>query len=135
MLRSYISTAEDRVGRIAAADEEFRLSNARKQGRDEIDSAILLPGNTAQTRMPAIEASPTRLAADYQLLGVKPGGGLEAVEAAWRRLALRADPKRFHSGSEEEKKAASLLNSINDAYARIREELDPTEGRFGQLEL
>ena len=68
-------------------------------------------------------------------MGVKPGSDLDAVESKWRELVRRADPKRFPLGSEEERRAAEILNSVNGAYARIREDLNPTEGRFGRLEL
>jgi len=75
------------------------------------------------------------LAQDYLTLGVRVGSDLEAVEAAWRLLARRADPKRFPAGSDEEKRAGELLAQINESYTRIRESVNPTEGRFGRLEL
>ena len=140
ILKGYIGATSDRVERLAV-EEELRLARARKEALGEPQST--------QTRHPSARSVSSRrltpsvrgarisdsLLADYRLLGVKPGSELEAVESIWRGLARRADPKRFPSGSEEEKKAADILKSINRAYARIREELNPTEGRFGRLEL
>jgi DnaJ-domain-containing protein 1 len=124
ILREYISTAQDNIDQ-AAAEEELRLAQIRLHSKDTAATG-------GQAIIPMRQA---RLAADYKTLGVRPGSTLDEVEAAWRRLASRADPKRFSPGSEEEKKAADILNSINKSYARIREELNPTEGRFGRLEL
>jgi len=75
------------------------------------------------------------LASDYAVLGLTSEAKIEAVEAAWAQLARRADPKRFPEGSEESKRAAEILKKINTSYERIRESLNPTEGRFGKLEL
>ncbi len=105
--------------------------------------AISTPGKDVELSAPATppvrpKAQPAitgGLEPDYLLLGVPVGADLDIVEAAWRRLARRADPKRFPPGSEEEKRAGVLLCRINDAYARIRESVNPTEGRFGRLEL
>ncbi|MEN6357676.1 MAG: hypothetical protein ABFD83_11405 [Armatimonadota bacterium] len=127
ILRGYISTAEDRVNRIAA-EEELRQAKAPLQTGSAID-----PDTTA--RHATIPPQQAHLTTDYKTLGLKSGSTLDEVEAAWRKLASRADPKRFPSGSEEEKKAADILDSVNKAYANIREELNPTEGRFGRLEL
>ena len=135
ILKGYVGATSDRVERVAV-EEELRLARARKEALEELRS-IEKPGGA-----PAVDvASPVRqpvvakLAADYRLLGLAPGAELESVEAAWRALARRADPKRFPAYSEEEKRAAEILRSINEAYARIRESVNPTEGRFGRLEL
>jgi DnaJ-domain-containing protein 1 len=127
ILRGCLSTAEDRINQIAA-EEELRLAKARLQA----SSTIAADTTARQVTMPPQQS---RLIADYKTLSLKPGSTLDEVEAAWRRLASRADPKRFPSGSDEEKRAAGILESINKAYAHIREELNPTEGRFGRLEL
>jgi DnaJ-domain-containing protein 1 len=134
ILRGYVAATQDRVERVAA-EEELRLANSRKRAGEELDSTRLLLKHTGQKPIISPESSSNILAAEYRLLGVYQGADLDAVEAAWRGLASRADPKRFPAGSEEEKKAAEILDSVNDAYARIREQLNPTEGRFGQLEL
>jgi DnaJ-domain-containing protein 1 len=121
-IKSYVADTSERLERVAA-EEELRQAN---------------PSRPPEKSAPTPAAAPQDafgLAADYRYLGLEPGAGLEAVEQAWRRLASRADPKKFPSGSDEERKAAEILRSLNDAYSRLREALHPTEGRFGQLEL
>ncbi len=123
VIRSYVASAEDKIDKVAA-EEELRQAALNKHAD--------LPKQLSHT---PLQRSFSRLDAEYKILGIKPGADLHSVETAWRQLALRADPKRFPSGSEEEKAAAQILDSINKAYKRIREELNPTEGRFGNLEL
>lgn len=129
VIRSYLKSTSDRIDSIAA-EQELRQTSERKKLLDEIHAG-------APPAPPTPTASPhvARLAADYKLLGLPAGADLPAVEGAWRRLSQRADPKRFPAGSEEEKRAGEILAKLNEAYARLREELNPTEGRFGQLEL
>jgi len=138
VIKSYVTAAGDRMERVAA-EEELREAKARRKALEELKSleadqaaSTSPPSRRVPSPPPAVSES---LAADFRLLGLAPGADLTAVEAAWRKLAERADPKRFPAGSEDEKKAARILESINAAYARIREALNPTEGRFGQLEL
>lgn len=132
IIRGYVKAAEDRVERVAV-EEETRLAKARKQAIDEFAAPIPVPPDiTPPAGQHEIKPG---IANDYRTLAISTGAALEQVEAAWRELALRADPKRFPAGSEEEKRAADILKRINAAYARIREHLNPTEGRFGQLEL
>lgn len=127
IIRGYVASAEDKIDKVAA-EEELRLVTRRQPLGDTLSHTDFSPH--AQVRRHI-----GRLEADYKMLGVSPGSDLAAVEDAWRKLASRADPKRFPAGSEEEKSAAKILDSINLAYKRIREELNPTEGRFGRLEL
>lgn len=149
IIRSLLQSTTERVDRITA-EEELRVSKA-KQAADELDAAVSHTEHLESTaRSESVDRSKfaipdisprvsdpllSKLSADYKLLGIRPGADLQAVENAWRELARRADPKRFPSGSEEEKRAAEILKSLNEAYARIREAINPTEGRFGRLEL
>jgi hypothetical protein len=138
VIKSYFASASEAIDRAAAQDE---LTDAalRKKALEEVQSLQADTPNALESAQgsarPRISAEAQRLAADYRLLGVPIGASLPAVEDTWRKLAARADPKRFPAGSEEEKRAAEILTSINEAYERIREALNPTEGRFGQLEL
>jgi len=137
IVRGYISSAGDRLDSLAA-EEELRSAQSRRQAREELAKALEKIDSLKQPAapIPPRPRTPTdKLAPDYRLLGLNTSAGLVDVEAAWRRLASRADPKHFPAGSEEERKAAEILGSLNEAYARIREVLNPTEGRFGQLEL
>lgn len=138
ILKSYARTAEDRFDRIAH-EEEMREAKSRKQAIEELRNDDFLASISSSGVLPQQQSAQSRLSdrliADYRYLGIEPGAGLDKVETAWRNLASRADPKRFPSGSEEEKKAAEILKSLNESYERIRETLHPVEGRFGQLEL
>ena len=132
IMRGYVKAAEDRAERVAA-EEELRLAKAHKEAIEELGKPVPVPPDITPTiRQPEVQI---RVAQDYRTLGIDPGATLEHVEAAWRELARRADPKRFPAGSDEEKRAADILKRINAAYARIREYVNPTEGRFGRLEL
>ncbi len=137
VIRSYLASAEQAIDHATEAEKELRETSARRKALEEVralqegtrealDGALLRPRTSPDVQ---------RLAADYKLLGVPVGAELAAVEDAWRKLATRADPKRYPAGSDEERRAGHLLNSINEAYERIREALNPTEGRFGNLEL
>jgi len=138
IFRGYLSATNDRLERIAI-EEEAREAKSKKDAAKELDSLASSP--TISHTEPVIGTLPQQpsivsaLAADYKLLGLSPGADIEAIESAWRELARRADPKRFPPGSAEEKRAAEILRAINEAYARIREAVNPTEGRFGKLEL
>ncbi|MCL5105748.1 MAG: J domain-containing protein [Armatimonadetes bacterium] len=136
-IKSYLNATSSRMERVAA-EEELRLAKARREAAEELGKSVeIRTGRTVPASDgPIVRRQVTpKLASDYRLLGVPVGADLDSVEAAWRKLASRADPKRFPAGSEEEKRAADILNSINEAYAGIREALNPTEGRFGRLEL
>lgn len=135
VMKSIMANTSERLDQMAA-QEEIREARAKAQATDELIKDVQTAAQPASAlRPPRPMQIPDKLAADYQLLGLNPNAELAQVEEAWRRLAGRADPKRFPAGSEEEKRAAEILKSLNDSYARIREHLNPTEGRFGQLEL
>ena len=136
VIKSYLADAESRIERVAS-DEEMLTPDDRRRALDELratrGSSDKAPAETASSS-PVHEFS-HELLKSYKTLGLQPPSEPAIVEREWRRLAERADPKRFPAGSEEERRAADILNSINDAYAKIREHLNPTEGRFGRLEL
>lgn len=137
IMRGYLNAAGDTLDR-AAEEEARREARARKEALEELGGAGRAAGSTssaAQERTGGIGPTSSAIASDYAVLGLRPDAELSAVEATWRELARRADPKRFPPGSEEEKKAAELLGRINESYARIREHVNPTEARFGRLEL
>lgn len=135
VIRSYMASTTERLDRVAA-EEEASETEARRKAIEEIRS-MQVSSDALRAPTPVTRQKPSSdsLAADYRFLGLRPGSDLKTVEAAWRALASRADPKRFTAGSDEEKRAAELLESINAAYTRIRDAVNPTEGRFGQLEL
>ena len=139
--KGYLSLSTEQLDKVAS-EEQQREEAARKKALFELQefSSSGIESRRQSGNSPTSPSTRTitvanKLAADYRLLGVREDADLQTVETAWRELARRADPKRFPSGSTEEKKAAEILSSINSAYARIRESINPTEGRFGQLEL
>jgi hypothetical protein len=72
---------------------------------------------------------------DYKLLGVPVGGDLAQVQAAYEKLCARCDPRRYEGNSPEQKQAEQILQRINAAFESLRRRLDPTENRFGKLEI
>jgi len=74
-------------------------------------------------------------ARDYRVLGVPAGSDLATVQSAYEKLARRCDPRRFPDGSQEQKDAEQILERVNAAYDALRNRLDPTQNRFGKLEL
>jgi len=57
------------------------------------------------------------------------------VLSEYNQLAARCDPRRFPEGSEEQHQAKVILERINGALDVLRLKLDPTNHRFGKLEL
>ena len=74
-------------------------------------------------------------ASDYRVLGVPVGADLAQVQSAYEQLTRRCDPRRFPEGSAEQTQAAAILVRVNAAFDALRKRLDPTENRFGKLEL
>jgi curved DNA-binding protein CbpA len=69
------------------------------------------------------------------VLGVPVGSDLGTVQSAFEKLARRCDPRRFPENSREQKDAQRILERVNVAFEALRKRLDPTENRFGKLEL
>lgn len=131
VVKSAIGGMSKRVDNIAA-EEEMRQARAQSHKADIPQSTSPDPPAAQSAHLKPVSESLSRC---YALLGLRYGATIDEVETAWRSLSTRSDPKRFPSGSNEEKRAAKILDSLNDAYTAIREHLDPTEGRFGRLEL
>ena len=122
---------------LRRAQEKINASRARARG--ELDGAstvdvsvspIVAPVNTAATG----SWTPEERTA-FQTLGIAPTEDLSKVQATYQQLAGRADSRRFPDGSMEQQAAAQILERINNAYDTVRRKLDPTENRFGKLEL
>jgi len=86
--------------------------------------------DAAQVGVPSAEESKA-----YAILGVSPGADYATVLAEYNQLATRCDPRRFPEGSEEQRQAQVILERINGALEVLRRRLDPTNHRFGKLEL
>jgi hypothetical protein len=124
---------------------EARIASARR----ELESRTELRGDVPQGPVTAPPAATTPAASkpagtatetdpnqsEYRLMGVPVGSDLVTVQAAYEKLARRCDPRRFPDGSTEQKEAELILKRINAAFEILKKRLDPTESRFGKLEL
>lgn len=69
----------------------------------------------------------------YAALGIEPGASLDEARKAWRRLAAENHPDRVAARGAPEalvRIAQDKTAAINDAFARIRAELEAPEGRL-----
>ena len=114
--------------RIAAARRE---REARSVSQTQVMPVAAPAANPAQTA--AENADPN--ASDYRVLGVPVGSDLMTVLSAYEKLSRRCDPRRFPEGSKEQAEATRILARVNTSYENLRKRLDPTENRFGKLEL
>jgi hypothetical protein len=143
---------------VSAADEmmrraEERIAAARRdmESRGELDTPISSPSTSSTSANPSSSSSSTTTASssaaasaaassdpnasDYRVLGVPIGSDLGTVQSAFEKLAQRCDPRRFPENSREQKDAQRILERVNVAFEALRKRLDPTENRFGKLEL
>ena len=125
--------AEERIAAVRrTADANLELAQARASREASQPQPNVMPTiQNATTEQTSNDPN----AADYKLMGVAPGGDLLTVQAAYEKLTARCDPRRFPDGSAEQKQAEAILGRINIAYDNLRKRLDPTESRFGRLEL
>jgi hypothetical protein len=122
---------------LRRAQEKINASRARARG--ELDGTSVPEASVSPSVVPASTAATGRWTQDeraaFQTLGIAPTEDLSKVQATYQQLAGRADSRRFPDGSMEQQAAAQILERINNAYDMIRRKLDPTENRFGKLEL
>ena len=160
--KAYANSAKERIeDAIAERELDASTSPGRQSGESEADALLRraqekinasrarargeLDGNTAtETHVaPSVVQAKTVVSgiwtaderAAFQTLGIAPIEDLSKVQATYQQLAGRADSRRFPDGSMEQQAAAQILERINNAYDMIRRKLDPTENRFGKLEL
>jgi len=125
--------------RIAAARRDMeRQVGDRTPGRAPSATPTVETGAATTATAPSaaaktVDADPN--AADFRVLGVPVGSDLPTVQTAYEKLSRRCDPRRFPEGSNEQKEADRILARVNVAYDALRKRLDPTENRFGKLEL
>lgn len=122
---------------LRRAQEKINASRARARG--ELDGTSTADIGVSPSVAPVSTAvtgswTPEERTA-FQTLGIAPTEDLSKVQATYQQLAGRADSRRFPDGSMEQQAAAQILERINNAYDTVRRKLDPTENRFGKLEL
>jgi hypothetical protein len=149
--RTQINAIKDRLDRIDSDEPEGRLDRIRDEAsaRRELAEAsgpppaLRTPEEIAAGHLAPVESTvasanagfSTGLARHYRVLGLEPGADLEEVEVKYAELSKRCDPSRFPEGSTEHETAKGILARVEHSYREIREELDPTSGRFDKLEL
>jgi len=151
---SQIKVLKERLDRIDA--EEESSEEVQRRLRRDAEEELLDPADRTLTRRTpeeiaagvlrsqelarspaAVPPQPavSPLSVHYRVLGLEEGADLQAVEAAFSRLAARCLPARFPEGSAERKTAEEIYLRVETAYTALREQLDPTAGRFDKLEL
>jgi hypothetical protein len=122
---------------LRRAQEKINASRARARG--ELDGTSTADVSVSAGVAPASTVATGPWTTDertaFQTLGIAPTEDLSKVQATYQQLAGRADSRRFPDGSMEQQAAAQILERINNAYDTVRRRLDPTENRFGKLEL
>lgn len=111
---------------------EEKIAAARR----EMDaSRELRPAPTSvSTPAPSSGATLDPDAAHYKILGVAPGSDYATVQAAFEKLTARLDANRFENETDKAE-ARKILERVSTAYDSLRSKLDPTQNRFGKLEL
>ncbi|NLI00509.1 MAG: hypothetical protein GX446_13575 [Chthonomonadales bacterium] len=152
---SQVRAIKERLDRIdAEMDDVLREREARDAALRELDEEVGLPPLPRSKPSPAAEPvggaapttsatvpEPSRLDADTEvaracrILGVSEGADLAEVEAAYRKLCERCRSVEFPEGSEERETADAIMARVDEAYAKLREVLNPAAGRFDKLEL
>jgi len=126
--------AEERIAAARrAAESNLELARANANGTTAPSYVKPTTATTKPTTTTTATEDPNT--ADYRVLGIAVGSDFVAVQAAYEKLALRCDPRRFPDNSPEQKQAEVILARVNNAYENLRKVLDPTESRFGRLEL
>jgi hypothetical protein len=139
-VRDDVTNAEEMMRRaeerIAAARRELEVRNSLNRAGETATVSSTSPSTTTSTSAAATAAAvETPEAKDYRVLGVPLDSDLATVQNAFEKLSRRCDPRRFPEGSAEQKDAERILVRVNAAYESLRKRLDPTENRFGKLEL
>lgn len=70
-----------------------------------------------------------------KILGVTQDSSFSDIRKAFDRLNGRSDPDKFPIGSPEAKQAAEIQRRVQWAYQFLTRDVDPTEKRFGSLEV
>ena len=118
VLRGYVNREWDRL----QGDHE-------NDALAELDSP-LTPRVTATELPPIIDLLQAR-----SILGVNANASFTEIRDAYKRIDERSDPAKFPTGSPEAAKAADIRRRVREAFALLSEQCDPTERRFGTLEI
>ena len=109
---------------------EEKIAAARREmdaGRELRPASAAAPAS-----VPSAALDPD--AAHYKILGIAPGSDYSTVQTAFEKLTARLDANRFENETDKAE-AGKILERVNAAYDALRSKLDPTQNRFGKLEL
>jgi DnaJ-domain-containing protein 1 len=157
--KAYLGQVKDRIdGALTEREEAMRELEGREPVRpssldktDEImrraeekvaaarremeASRELRPASAAApTVMPTATPVSTEEESHYKVLGVPVGSDYATVRSAYEKLIKRLDVTRFENETDKAE-AERILARVNTAYEALRNTLDPTQNRFGKLEL
>lgn len=130
ILRAYASYEWDQLHPRGAntQSEEQELQQALDQ-----PWTIQKPNTAEAPSLPEMPTDPVEKA--RAMLGVKEGDDFQTIHGVYADLMKRSRPDRFPAGSEERFKAERIRRFVQEAYKTLTDKMDPTERRFGSLEL
>ena len=121
----------DRTDEIMRRAEE-KVASARREM--EASRELRPKSATTPAATPAATAATTEEESHYKVLGIPVGSDYSAVRTAYEQLIKRLDANRFENETDKAE-AERILVRVNTAYEALRNKLDPTQNRFGKLEL
>ncbi|MGC4042292.1 MAG: hypothetical protein QM758_00620 [Armatimonas sp.] len=121
----------DRTDEIMRRAEE-KVAAARREM--EASREIRPASSTTASTTSMTPTATTEEEAHYKVLGVAVGSDYATVQTAYDKLVKRLDVTRFEN-STDKAEAERILERVNAAYDALRSKLDPTQNRFGKLEL
>jgi multidrug resistance efflux pump len=150
---SQLRAIKERLDRIDAEidDERLRYLQARSAAERELADDVVHPrvadaragtvdrdvdraqASTASADAPAPQGSP--LHRYYKVLGLADGASMAEIDAAYEQLTERCGTLDGTEGSEESQIVTEIRARVDEAYAALREALNPTAGRFDKLEI
>lgn len=121
IFRGYMGEALDRIQSSDASRAQAELATD--------------PVSVAPRRWTPPSPSPMDPLRARDYLGVSDTASPSEIQRAFEALDKRADPSRFPVGSEDARKVQEIQDRVRWAYGILSANFDPTEQRFGGLEI
>jgi hypothetical protein len=128
--------ADEAVRAQEAADAYAELAahlRAARAKADQAAAAAAAPG-TSPAPPGAARGGRDPFAVSYELLGVKPGVDLDALEAAYQARLAELPLEKYAEGTPQRQAVQSRRDAVEAAYEKLRDVLNPTETRFEKIE-
>lgn len=126
------------ISATSGSDPDSLMRRAEEKiaaARREMDAGReLRPAASPSVGAPASATPLDPDIAHYKILGIEPGSDYSTVQSAFEKLTARLDANRFENETDKAE-AGRILERVNAAYDSLRSKLDPTQNRFGKLEL